>query len=96
MHEQEIRISIYIVNDFHIEDNETITLRVSPSTVGGDALNFECYDDDEDPVEGNYFCSHTITIVDEDGQFHFSISSDAIVYIAQFRFRSTIMKWRGI
>ena len=91
--EQEIRISIYIVNDFYIEDNETITLRISPST---DTHNFECYDDDEDPVEGNYFCSHTITIVDEDGQFHFSISSDAIGYIAQFRFRSTIMKWRGI
>jgi len=63
-------IPITIINDFYVEDNETITLRVSPSTVGGDTRNFECYDDDEDPVEGNYFCFHTITIVDEDGQFH--------------------------
>ena len=75
--EQEVMISedirgipITIINDVYVEDNETITLRVSPSTVGGVTCNFECYDDDEDPVEGNYFCSHTITIVNEDGQFH--------------------------
>ena len=69
--EQEISdIRLYIINDFCIEDNETITLKVSPGAVEGVSRTFKCYDNDEDPVEGNYFCSHTITIVDEDGQFH--------------------------
>ena len=62
-------ILLWIMNDINSEDNETFTLRVSPSDVRGIRCNFECYDGGEDPVEGNYFCSHTITIIDEDGKF---------------------------
>ena len=58
-----------IMNDINAEDNETFTLRVSAADVGGIRRNFECYDDGEDPVEGNYFCDHTVIIIDDDGQF---------------------------
>ena len=68
--EQEITgIRTFIVDDLRNEDNESFTLRVSASDVEGFRRNFRCYFDDEDPVEGNYFCFHTITIVDEDGQY---------------------------
>ena len=60
-----------ITNDINPEDNETFTLRVSAADVGGIRSSFECYDDGEDPVEGNYFCSHTVTIIDDDGQYKF-------------------------
>ena len=59
-------IEIFIFNDAVSEDNETFTLRVSAADVGGVRQNFECYDDVQNPVEGNYFCSHTVTIVDGD------------------------------
>ena len=62
-------IQAVIMNDINAEDNETFTLRVSAADVGGIRRNFECYDDGEDPVEGNYFCDHTVTIIDDDGQF---------------------------
>ena len=65
-----IGIRIFIVDDVRSEDNESLTLRISADDVEGVRRIFECYDDGEDPVEGNYFCSHTITIIDEDGQFH--------------------------
>ena len=66
--EQEISgIRAVIVDDIASEGNETFTLRISAADVGGVRRNFECYDDGEDPVEGNFFCSHTITIVDDDG-----------------------------
>ena len=59
-----------IMNDINAEDNETFTLRVSAADVGGTRRNFECYDDGENPVEGDFFCSHTVTIIDDDGQFN--------------------------
>ena len=62
-------IRIFIVDDLRSEDNESFTLRIYAEYVGGIRRNFRCYFDDEDPVEGNYFCFHTITIVDEDGQY---------------------------
>jgi len=62
-------IRLVIMNDFNSEDNETFTLRVSLDDGGVVRRNFDCYDDGEDPVEGNYFCSHTITIIDDEGQF---------------------------
>jgi len=66
--EQEIsEIRAIIVNDISSERNETFTLRISPSLFDGIRRNFECYDDGEDPVEGNFFCSHTVTIVDDEG-----------------------------
>ena len=60
-----------IMNDVNAEDNETFTLRVSAADVGGIRRHYQCYDDGEDPVEGNYFCSHTVTIIDDDGQYKF-------------------------
>ena len=57
-----------IMNDINAEDNETFILRVSAADVGSIRSTFDCYDDGEDPVEGNYFCSHIVTIIDDDGQ----------------------------
>ena len=67
--EQEISgIRAVIVNDIASESNETFTLRISPSNLDVRCrCSFQCYDDGEDPVEGNFFCSHTVTIVDDDG-----------------------------
>ena len=62
-------ISALINNDHLPESHETFTLRASPEYYGGSRCYFKCYDDGETPVEGNYFCSHTITIVDDDGKF---------------------------
>ena len=59
---------IIIRNDVRPEFNETYTLRVSPSDIGT-REHFECYDGNEDPAEGNYFCTVTITIVDDDGEY---------------------------
>ena len=77
-------IRIFIVDDVRSEDNETLTLRISAGDVEGVRRNFECYDDNEDPVEGNYFCSHTITIIDDDGQFH---CANAVYYIVNQLFQ---------
>ena len=65
--EQEISgIRAVIVDDIASESNETFTLRISLS-YDRYRCSFQCYDDGEDPVEGNFFCSHTVTIVDDDG-----------------------------
>ena len=61
-------IRVWVMNDLSIEDNETFTLRISSTNYYGYGQSIKCYEDDETPVEGNYFCQHTITIVDEDGQ----------------------------
>ena len=74
-----------IMNDIHPEDNETFTLKVSPRRFGGIRHNFECYDDGETPVEGNFFCSHTVTIVDEDGQFR-NLCSTLLVVANEWRY----------
>ena len=74
-----------IMNDIHPEDNETFTLKVSAESVGGIRRNFECYDDGETPVEGNFFCSHTVTIVDEDGQFR-NLCSTLLVVANEWRY----------
>ena len=66
--EQDISgIRAVIVNDIASEGNETFTLRISDPDGDDRCKNFECYDDGEDPVEGNFLCSHTVTIVDDDG-----------------------------
>ena len=59
-------IGMHIMNDMYSEDNETFTIRVS--VVDYDIRRkVECSDDDETPAGENYFCSHTITIMDDDG-----------------------------
>ena len=61
-------IEVFIKDDMDSEDNETFTLRAS--AVDDDIRRkVKCYDDGETSEEGNYFCSHTVTIVDDDGQF---------------------------
>ena len=60
-------LSLLIHNDFNIEETEFFTLRITPLDVGRGV--FECYDDTEEPVLGNFFCSHTFYIVDTDGMF---------------------------
>ena len=61
-------VQTLIRNDNAAENNETFTLRVSRPCYYT-AEHFECYDEDEDPIEGNYFCTVTITIVDDDGKY---------------------------
>lgn len=62
-------IQLFIKNDMKSEVNETLTLRAS--AVDDDIRRkVKCYNDGETPEEGNYFCAHTITIVDDEGQFH--------------------------
>ena len=64
-----------INNDIISEPHEKFSLTLVPHEAGVDELKYECYGDNEDPVEGKYFCSHTITIVDDDGQFHVIIDT---------------------
>ena len=60
-------IPLLVRNDLRIEDNETVILRISLRNYYEREHSIKCYEDDETPVEGNYFCQHTIIIVDEDG-----------------------------
>ena len=62
---QDLQLTIH--NDLNIEETEFFTLRITPRDVGRGV--FECYDDTEVPVLGNFFCSHTFYIVDTDGMF---------------------------
>lgn len=63
------RIQVLINNDLNVEANETFTLRLFMADESGPRPNFKCYEDGETPFEENYYCSHTVTIVDDDGQF---------------------------
>ena len=60
-------LSLLIHNDVNAEETEFFTLRIIPRDVGRGV--FECYDDTEVPVLGNFLCSHTFFIVDTDGMF---------------------------
>ena len=60
-------LSLVIHNDLNVEDTKFFTLRITPRDVGRGV--FECYDDTEVPNLGNFFCSHTFYIVDNDGMF---------------------------
>lgn len=68
-----LNIQAAIRNDIVAENNETFTLRVSATDTGGTRRNFKCYNDGEEPVKGDIFCSLTITILDEDGKFKFFV-----------------------
>ena len=57
-------LDLFIHDDFDAEETEFFTLRITAQDVARGV--FECYDDTEEPVLGNYFCSHTFFIVDED------------------------------
>ena len=60
-------LQLVIFNDINIEKTEFFTLRITARDVGRGV--FECYDDTEEPVLGNFLCSHTFFIVDTDGMF---------------------------
>ena len=60
-------LSLRIHNDINAEKTEFFTLRITARDVGRGV--FECYDDTEEPVLGNFLCSHTFFIVDDDGMF---------------------------
>ena len=60
-------LSLLIHNDVNAEETEFFTLRITARDVGRGV--FECYDDTEEPVLGNFLCSHTFFIVDEDSMF---------------------------
>ena len=62
---QNLQLSIH--NDVNAEETELFTLTITPRDVGRGV--FECYDDTEEPVLGNFLCSHTFFIVDEDSMF---------------------------
>ena len=65
MLEQDLQVLIH--NDVSAEETEFFTLRITARDVGRGV--FECYDDTEVPVLGNFLCSHTFYIVDTDGMF---------------------------
>ena len=60
-------LSLIIHNDVNVEETKFFTLRITAVDVGNGV--FECYDDTEVPVLGNFLCSHTFFIVDEDSTF---------------------------
>ena len=62
---QDLQLTIH--NDLNAEETEFFTLRITARDVGRGV--FDCYDDTEEPVLGNFLCSHTFFIVDEDSMF---------------------------
>ena len=62
-------LSLTIHNDFNAEKTESFTMKITPRDIGSGV--FECYDDTEEPILGNFFCFHTFYIVDNDGNTMF-------------------------
>ena len=55
----------FIRNDLRPEYEECFTIRILPVDIPGNQVLFSCYDDYYG--EDNYFCEHTICIMDDDG-----------------------------
>ena len=60
---QLLQITTFIFNDFHAEDRECFSLRVVVVDAGV-RRNFRC---NEDGAGDDFFCLHTICIIDDDG-----------------------------
>ena len=60
-------LTTYIRNDFRPEDVECFTIEIIPADVPGRRELFYC--NENDSVEGNYFCETTICIEDDDSKF---------------------------
>ena len=58
-------LTTFIRNDLRPEYEECFTIRILPVDIPGNQVLFSCYDDYYG--EDNYFCEHTICIVDDDG-----------------------------
>ena len=72
-------LSLTIHNDVNAEETEFFTLRITARDVG--RVLFECYDNTKEPVLGNFFCSHTFYIVDNDGMFQKCLSACAAIVV---------------
>ena len=64
-------LTTFIRDDRRPEDEECFTISIVPVDVLGRRELFACNEDDSG--EGNYFCQHTICIMDDDGRFTFII-----------------------
>ena len=60
-------LTAFIRDDRRPEDEECFTIRISPVDVPGRRELFTCNEDDS--RADNYFCEHTICIMDDDGRF---------------------------
>ena len=58
-------LTTFIRNDLRPEYEECFTIRILPVDIPGNQVLFSCYDDYY--VEDNYYCEHTICIMDDDG-----------------------------
>ena len=58
-------LTTFIRNDLRPEYEECFTIRIFPVDIPGNQVLFSCYDDYYG--EDNYFCEHTICIMDDDG-----------------------------
>ena len=62
---QRLQITTFIINDFRAEDRECFSLRVVVMDAGPAVRrNFRC---NEDGAGDEFFCLHTICIIDDDG-----------------------------
>ena len=59
-------LSIWIRNDFFIEDEECLTIRISPFDFSEQHEFFSCNEDTEGA--NSFFCEHTICIANDDGE----------------------------
>lgn len=60
----ELEIETQILNDFSPEEDEHYTLSINRPDVVNDRALFKCNDEDDST---DYFCQHTIYIIDDDG-----------------------------
>ena len=60
-------LTTFIRDDRRPEDEECFTIRIFPADVDGRRELFACNEDDSGA--DNYFCEHTICIMDDDGWF---------------------------
>ena len=58
-------LTTFIRNDLRPEYEECFTIRIHPVDIPGNQVLFSCYDDYYG--EDNYYCEHTICIMDDDG-----------------------------
>ena len=59
-------LTTFIRNDLRPEYEECFTIRIHPVDIPGNQVLFSCYDDYYG--EDNYYCEHTICIMDDDGR----------------------------
>ena len=59
-------LQTFIINDFRAEDDECYTIRVLSPDLPGLRDLFECNEDSSNATD--FFCLHTICIIDDDGK----------------------------